>query len=132
MRAVVLLLATLAACRMGFDPIDTSGPVETDAAATSGDGAASGPDSAPIIPCDTRIPSTDNMYLPRAQCLAELDAARTECNADPACVLTGWYWYPMSTGINDTGACADGGGNTGCRQWRCSTWGAIPTEHVVI
>lgn len=81
--------------------------------------------------CRTRIANTDNAYLPAAQCTTEVNAARTTCNADPACVLTGYYWGPDS-GINDTGACADGGGNTGLRQWICSTRGSLGMDQVPI
>src|SRR5688500_12762937 len=103
MRAAVLVFAT--ACRMGFEPIETEQQVGTGVDAAAGaqqDAAVAVPDGAPLgTPCNMRIASTDNAYLPAAQCFAELDAARGQCNADPACVLTGWYWGP-DTGVNDT------------------------------
>ena len=130
MRGVVLLLA-ISACRIGFDPVDTEQQVGAVDAA-SGDGVGSPSDVGPMVACQMRVANTDNAYIPIAQCTSELDAARTQCNADAACVLTGWYWGP-GTGINDTGACADGGdGMSGCRQWTCSTRGQVPSDHVAI
>ena len=133
---VVVLAACLdaLACRMGFEPVDTDEPIVpgADAYVDIDLGDATN-DAVPLgIPCEMRIPATNNAYVPRAECFAELDMARATCNADSLCVLTGWYWYPSSTGVNDTGACADGGGETGCRQWRCSTRGQLPMGHVEI
>ena len=127
-----------AGCKGGFDPVEREGSddgnLTVDASlAPTPDAPPSTPtpDAAPAVPCQMRIPNTDNAYLPRAQCFSELDQARTTCNADTACVLTGYYWGP-GTGVNDTGACADGGGNTGCRQWVCSPKNAVPQDHRTI
>ncbi len=131
-----IAVCLLAACRMGFEPVERTGSPDPEIdAAPMLDGTVI-VDSAPMpdastAACRMRIPSTDNSYLPAAQCTTEVNAARTTCNADSACVLTGYYWGP-SSGINDTGACADGGGNTGLRQWICSTRGALFMDQVPI
>jgi hypothetical protein len=76
-----------------------------------------------LLYCQRRIPYTDNMYLPYAVCISELNAARATCNADPRCVLSGSVisgWPGIPTGVGGTQACVDGGrGMTGLRQWTC-------------
>lgn len=135
MRQGGIALCLFAACRIGFEPIERTGSGDPIDAVGMSDSILV-VDSAPTVDANTtvcrmRIPNTDNSYLPIAQCTTEVNAARTTCNADPACVLTGYYWGPGS-GINDTGACADGGGTTGLRQWICSTRGSLFMDQVPI
>ncbi len=126
----------------GATPIDASEPDASEPDASGPD--ASGPDaSAPDASepdasttvmddagdldayCNGRIPSTDNAYLPYAECISELDAARIACNADPLCVVCGYT--VVTTGVGGTQACNDGGGMTGLRQWICWPAASIPS-----
>jgi hypothetical protein len=123
---------------MGFDPVDSTSRGATggtpdgasDVAPPPIDALVSMPDGVSGVACAMRIANTDNAYLPIAQCQSELATAKATCNADAACVLLGAYWYPSSTGVNMTGACADGGGNTGCRQWFCAPRAGLVSPHV--
>lgn len=96
--------------------VDASTAVDAAAARDAGDLTAY---------CNGRIPRTDNAYLPYAECIAELDAARTACNADPLCAVCGYT--VVTTGVGGTQACNDGGGMTGLRQWVCLPAAAIPS-----
>jgi hypothetical protein len=82
--------------------------------------------------CEDRIESTGNEYIPRQQCFDQLEQARMQCNADSDCVLTGWIWGYDTDGVDNTGACHDGGNHTGLRQWRCSPRDDIPDDHRAI
>lgn len=68
--------------------------------------------------CRMRVASTGNEYVPRAECLAEVEEVRTLCNAAPQCVLVGYVVGPRD-GLEGTQACRDGGGDMGLRQWVC-------------
>lgn len=85
---------------------------------------ASRPYGDPADYCPSLIANTGNQYVPFAECVEELDAARMQCNATVGCVLTGWS--TSRGGIGGTDACRDGGGDTGLRKWRCSGEKDIP------
>lgn len=116
--------------------VDAGGTAVVDAGPAVGDaGIAHGCDAGAGM-CDLtsycrgRIAWTDNAYLPYAECIYQLDAARAACNADPLCTICGYTIVP--TGVGGTQACNDGGGMTGLRQWNCWPVTAIPTGQIPI
>lgn len=69
--------------------------------------------------CRMRVASR-NGYVPRAECLAQVEEARTLCNAAPQCVLVGYVVVGAPRdGLEGTLACHDGGNDTGLTQWLC-------------